>query len=374
MTFCKIIQDLHKFSENNTGSTNFAENQEERKVDTREYNHDESVRLQQEPEIEEIEKKSNKDKPVRKTEPTVPQQNAQILENMKNIQNRVMDINPDPRKFLRSRNEANGQLNYLIAKYIFKCQHQEEWYLSNELRQKLSNAAGGGNEVQNTPNQEKQQVIDVDAQQEFPERNQYHMNHYSGTTPQQKPPQPSPPPQRMMNNSPPPLKYQPPQQPSMERMLKTQNMPQMMQQQPHHLPSLPNLGFNTEIARMQQPPNAQQLYQYMGMNHGRPPMFPPQRHHPSQPQQPSQPHLPSLNQFAQQLNPQQQISLGNHMQFKNLLTNQQDRMRANQLYNMGNIQMGRQGSPPPGYNIMYQPQNPMNQQNPRPNNYPPYYR
>lgn len=92
--FHEVICGLHKFIEGKDVPISQVKVKEERKANMGAVNNDESVRLQTDPEIEEIEKKSNKDKPVTKAPSNLPKIEEK-LEEVKKYESHNMKYQPN---------------------------------------------------------------------------------------------------------------------------------------------------------------------------------------------------------------------------------------------------------------------------------------
>lgn len=152
--FYKVITDLHKYNEQHPFGKKATDVNEERKANKGAVNHDESVRLQQEPEIEEIERKSNKDKDINKPAVHLPKIEEKYEETKKvEEQNTKYQGNYLPRDTITPSNLNNSDTRNFVA-------------ANNEMSHGQTYNSNTYQNRQMTP-MKPQNVIDLEEQPEY---------------------------------------------------------------------------------------------------------------------------------------------------------------------------------------------------------------
>lgn len=321
--FHKIIVDLHKYSEENKNSQKNHEVTEERKANMGAVNNDESVRLQQETEIDEIEKKSNRDKDIHNQPSNLPKIEERI-EEVKRAENKNTNFQESNQQQNTTINSNNLESRNVVEK------SEEKAPLGMTTPVKSQNVI----DLENTPSYQNRMPQNMERnlvdQRQIPASIQNNVMQHN------------------LN-----VRSQPPQN---NQNLQSPMHPSMVAQPPHHLPGLSNIGLNMERMQIPGMPNqmiyppirSQQPFIHMnqpnfGLNRGN---------------RPGQVQLPGLNQFVSGLNshqyqtqPSQGIPYYGNMQLKNLINSHQGRMQGSPgipMY-MNHPNMGRMmQSPPPG--------------------------
>jgi hypothetical protein len=355
--FYKLVQNLHEYNQKQNCDKNSDEINEEQKASSAIVNHDESVRLQQEPETEEIEQKSNRDVDINKIPPKLLKVEEKESKKTKTLgSNFKANIQPNAKN--SEMNNIPTQGNEIPQNLPYQNVKFQNWQQSPVKQQNVWSS--DKQSVAQKPNVSSQDIKYVDQRQLPSVKMLSNINELKvGNQP----------PQNTMLSTPmtSPMKFnQMPPQMYTRNVQSPPNIP-IMNQRPHVLPGLSNINFAMDSRRMQATMPPQYAYGIRGQQ-----AYAPMGHYNYNinrtPQQPVQ--LPGLNQFVsslrdQQVNHQVPNAYLNQLQLKNFFDTHQGMMQGraapNTQYNMQAMNMNI-----PGANRQWPQNNQNNQFNKRP--------